>query len=178
MRLKKITPFILSAVLMTGCSANRQVHDRNYLRTLFIDGDKAVMLFYSQDSEASEVHGKSADELKKAAELGSGRELFTGHTELVVLGDCNYRETLEALFNDWKVSPSCLTVCGNGDFMASAENCDGEELAEMVRMAVKYGKAPDCGIVTVLSGLLSRDGRADIPETDGESIVGTCTITK
>lgn len=172
---------ILTALLISagtaGCSAVKQVHDKKYLRAVSISGDEsknAVFAFYTEDSKPVSAAGESIADACKSAELKCGKDIFTGHTELIILGSCDYRETLEFLLNEWKVSPSCLvTYCGE-DGAKLLENNDAERLADSVRAAQEQGKAPECDIVTVLSEILS--GSAEVAELGNDGVSGVYTI--
>ncbi|MBQ9898496.1 MAG: hypothetical protein IJM44_03460 [Ruminococcus sp.] len=162
-------------ITLTGCSSGR-VNDKYYLRSVTITGNSDVSLnmdFFAEELRLTDVSGSSPQDARRHAELLCGRDIFTGYTELVVLGDCNSRAALEAMLRDWRVSPSCLVVyCSAPDELA--DTLSAEELTGIVREAVRQGLAPECGLVSVLSGLLH--GGADVPEICAEGFSGVKQI--
>ena len=104
---------LLAALTLTGCSSKARLNDTSYLRAAAIDGineKKLSFAFFTDNDSVASSKGTDIDSAKKAAELSGGKVIFTGYTELVILGDCDYRKILESLLNDWKVPPSCLVV--------------------------------------------------------------------
>lgn len=174
------TAMLLSSVFITGCSGTEQVHDKNYARAVAVSGAErvsAVFSFFGEDSELCKAAGDDLAQVKRNAELSTGKTLFTGHTEMIVLGEgCDYAQTLEYLFNEWKVSPSCIVVYGGGDRERALENNEAEELVDSVRRAIEQGKAPECDIVTVLGELLSEKGQARIACIDRNGFSGSIKI--
>lgn len=165
MRFSGILAMSAAVILCTGCSGAEQVHDKNYVRAVAVAGDDAkaaVFAFYGDNEEPIAAVGDNLDELRSEAELNTGKSLFTGHTELVVLGECDYSATLEYLLNEWKVSPSCLVVYGGPYAAYALKNFDAEKLTDAVRKAIEQGKVPECDIVTVLSSFLNGDKSAEI----------------
>lgn len=174
-----ITAIIFSTAMLSGCSETDHVHDKKYLRAISLDGDehkKAVFAFYTEEDKVIHAEGDSIEAAGKAAELECGKEFFTGHTELVILNDCDYKETLEFLLNDWKVSPSCLIVYGGEDCSEILKNNSAEELADSVKTAAEQEKAPECDIVTVLSGLFGESGSAEVAALDKDGVEGIYTL--
>lgn len=174
-----ITAIVFITAMLSGCSETDHVHDKRYLRAISIDGDEhkqAVFAFYTEEDKAVHSVGDSIESACKAAELECGKDIFTGHTELVILNGCDYRETLEFLLNDWKVSPSCLIVYGGDECSEILKNNSAEELADSVKTAAEQGKAPECDIVTVLSGLLGGSGSAEVVSLDKDGVKGIYTL--
>lgn len=167
------------AAMLTGCSETDHVQDKKYLRAVSIDGESsksAVFSFYTEESKVVHAEGDSIDDACKAAELECGKDIFTGHTELIILSGCDYKATLEFLLNDWKVSPSCLIVYGGEECSEILKNNGAEELADSVKTAIEQGKAPACDIVTVLSGLIKENGSAEVVALDKDGIEGIYTL--
>lgn len=145
--MKRIFLAIMAVVSLTSCGT-RQVHDKYYVQTLYISGKdrmNAKMVFFNENSEPVTANGESFDEIKEKCELSSGKSIYTGHTEVIVLNDCNVREALNFMLNEWKVSPSCRVVLGS----KNADNIT----ADAIDIAIEQKKAPQCDIVTVLSDL-------------------------
>lgn len=172
---------LLAFIGASGCSAEKAVHDKSYLRAVSIYGDEeknAVFSFYSEDSDSIRASGDSIDSACKAAGLKCGKDIFTGHTELVILGECDYAETLEFLLNEWKVSPSCLVAYSSEDVTDLLVENDAERIVDSIRMAQERNEAPRCDIVTVLSGLIGKSGTAEVVMLDGEGISGNYIIKR
>ncbi|MBE6862075.1 MAG: hypothetical protein E7497_04130 [Ruminococcus sp.] len=179
MKVYRLFAAAVGAILLTGCKSSDRVHDKNYVRALALSGHEgkiAVFDFYDEESKPYASAGEDFDALREKAELELGKTLFTGHTELIVLGDCDFTASLEFLLNEWKVSPSCLVVYSDEKEWYNIEEGKTDVLADSVRNAVKQGKSPECDIVTVLSGLLSEEGFAEVPFADSDGIDGTYII--
>lgn len=165
--LKKMILAALAAVFtLTGCASSGLVHDKNYLRAVSITGENEKNLtftFFTENGDPVSASGKDIDSAQKSAEIKSGKPIFTGYTELVILGECSYRETLDYLLNDWKVSPSCIIAYSeNGEKLL--EKADAEALYGSIKQAVAQGKIPECDIITVLGELLSDSDPAEVSE--------------
>lgn len=178
-RLIAVLTVLLVSAAVTGCSAAKAIHDKKYLRAVSVYGDEeknAVFFFYTDEEDRVNASGDSIDSARKAAELECGNEIVTGHTELVILGSCDYKETLIFLLNEWRVSPSCIIAyCEDAD-MAALESGDAEVLADSIKTAQEQGKAPQSDIITVLSGLLSGNGSAEVVCLDGNGVSGEYTL--
>ncbi|MBE6859323.1 MAG: hypothetical protein E7498_07820 [Ruminococcus sp.] len=161
----KIPVILASAVILTGCGSSHRLHDTSYLRAVTIDGmDEKTLSFAFFTSNDSVVvsDGNDIESAKRSAEISGGKLIFTGYTELVILGDCNIHETLGILLNEWKVPPSCRIVLG-GSSPELTEKDNPEKLIGSVERAIEQGKAPECDIITVLEQLLE-DGNAQLPD--------------
>ena len=180
MRISAILSALSAAVFLTGCAASEQVYDKNYVRAVAIEGvegSAAVFSFYDESARPYAAEGESLQAVRKAAEVGLGKTIVTGHTELIVLGDCDYVSALEFMLNEWKVSPSCLVVYGGSYADSVLRECDAETLADSVRHAAAQGKAPECDIVTVLSGLLGSERSAEVARIGEEGVEGTAIVS-
>lgn len=175
--LKRLMLLCMTAAMLTGCASSGLVHDKDYLRAVYVSGNGMKNMTFSFFSDEGKTVSASGEDMGKAlenAELKTGKPLFTGYTELVILGDCEYREVLEELLNDWKVSPSCTVVCcDNGAELLRRR--DAELLSGQIRQAVKQGDVPESDIITVIGELLGRDQCADVPET---SLSGVCGVRR
>lgn len=164
MKITSVCTLLAAFSMLTGCAASEQVHDKNYVRAVAVtgnDGKAAVFSFYDSDGSTFSAMGDDLPSVRRKAEVSLGKTVFTGHTELIVLGDCDYAGTLEFLLNEWKVSPSCLVAYGGPYAAYALKNFDAETLTDSIEHAVAQGQAPECDIVTVLSGLLGDEKRAD-----------------
>lgn len=156
--MKKIIISLIALISLTSCNS-KQVHDKEYLQTVFIskknDTFSSRMSFFDETDDIS-AEGTSLDELKENSELLCGKTIFTGHTEAIILNGCDVTETLEFMLNDWKVTPSCFIILGSERLLKS----DNLLTADNIQCAIEQGKAPECDIITVLSGLLSPERQA------------------
>lgn len=145
---------IFSAVLLTGCSSRGNVNEKAYLRAAAVDGDSVTLVFFNEDEGTVTVPMGDPEKAKPAAELLIGKEIFTGHTEIVLLGDCDRKEILEYILKQWRVSPSCMAAesKGKGEIILKARN--PEQLTGIIEQAQKKELVPSCDIITVLSRLL------------------------
>ncbi len=162
-----ITAALLAAVSLTSCREGT-VHDKAYLRAAAIDGGRMTLSFFP-DTEPVEVSADTPAGALSAAELCLGREIFTGFTELVILGDCPPADTLSELFTQWELPPSCIAAAGRGSILLEVPP---EQLSGSVRQAQAQGMLPECDIVTVLSALLSDKKTAQAPELDTGGVSG------
>lgn len=165
MKIKRFILLLIAALTLTGCSSKARLNDTSYLRAAAIDGineKKLSFAFFTDNDSVASSKGTDIDSAKKAAELSGGKVIFTGYTELVILGDCDYRKILESLLNDWKVPPSCLVVRSDSD-IESFEDIDLKRLIGSIKRATEQGIAPQCDIVTVLEKLLDDSENTEIP---------------
>ena len=150
--------------MLTGCKSDGRVHDKNYLRAVGIDGDTVTMAFF--DGSQVTVDGSEPEKARKSAEIKTGKEIFTGYTELILMKDCDRTKYLEFFLNKWKVSPEC-TVATADSPKEVLEKGTAETLRGSVKRAVEQGKAEKSDIVSVLTRLTAgEDGL--IPEIDVE----------
>lgn len=170
-----IFPAALGMLLLTGCASGGKVSDRSYLRAAAVDGNKITLSFFSDESEVLTVEAASPEEAKTAAELASGKTIFTGYTELIVLNGDDSADTLEYMLNEWKVSPSCITAAAEDSGGEILHERTAEELEGAVRIAQEQGLAGSCDIITVLTGLLNGGG-AVVPELSPEGFIGTVIL--
>ncbi|MDE6775180.1 MAG: hypothetical protein K2J37_02595 [Ruminococcus sp.] len=150
----KYMTVLLGLLLLTGCSSNGNVNKRAYVRGAAIDGNTVTMSFYTEEETLS-VTAENFDTAKKEAELKIGKQIFTGHTELILLGECNETEVLEYMLHKWKVPPSCRVVTNAADGGEELKNHDTEKLSGAIDIAQEQGKLGKCDIVTVLSEYLN-----------------------
>lgn len=151
---KLLMLLIFSAVLLTGCSSRGNVNEKAYLRAVAVDGGAVTFVFFNEDEGTVAVPLGDPEKAKPAAELAIGKEIFTGHTEIVLLGDCDREEVLEYILKQWRVSPSCMAAesDGSGEVILKARN--PEQLTGIIEQAQKKGIVPSCDIITVLGRIL------------------------
>ena len=177
--LKRLIPLSLAIAAATGCASSGRVHDKYYIRAASISGRERISLsleFFDAEGAPLTAEGEDFAGALENAELKAGRPIFSGYTELVILGDCEYAETLTLLLNEWRVSPDCVVVYSAEG--ASLLRLSGAELAEgRTREAVKKGLAPESDVPKVL-GDLFRNGEAEAPELTAEGVKGTKLLKK
>ncbi|MDD6279243.1 MAG: hypothetical protein ACI4JE_06720 [Ruminococcus sp.] len=139
-----IIPAVLSFALLSGCSPVN-VQERQYLRAVKIDGSKYEFTFFGESGDICEAEGETPDEALRSAEIQLGKEIFTGHAELAVLGSCNKTDTLCMLLNEWKFPPSCLVI-----YDENADLSQAGQLIDALRLQIDKYALPDCDIVTEL----------------------------
>lgn len=176
MKYKLLIPFLM--LFLCGCTSE-EVHHRSYMRGAAISGieEKTVAVsFYDEESETVSSKGESFDKIISEIELDNGKSVFTGHTEIIVLGECDYTNTLQFILEEWKVSPSCLIMYGGADSEEIITKSDSEKLANIIRTAVKQNIVPQNDIITVLSSLLQH-GTAEIPSINAYGKLDKTTIS-
>lgn len=166
--MKKILFAILCMTALTGCSTGIDVNEMAYVRAAAVDGNNFTFSFYL-DEQVVSVSADSVETAESAAELTLGKEIFTGHTELVILNECDKREILEYMLREWKVPPSCR--------VANAENAGeilnvrkAEEIVGVLETSEKKGLTGKCDIVTVLGNFLD-DKNGDLPRLTDEGAI-------
>lgn len=171
---------LLSLVLvtLTGCSSQGNVSTKAYLRAAALDGNKLTLAFYSEEQEAITVTADNPAEAKKTAELSIGKEIFTGHTELIMLRNCNNLETLDFMLHEWKLSPSCMIAQPEYNGRMILAQAEPENLTGSIKIAQKQELASKCDIITVLSGLLGENESAEVAELSEKGFNGVTDIKK
>ncbi|MBR6386268.1 MAG: hypothetical protein IKS03_09160 [Ruminococcus sp.] len=147
--MKKILISFLSLILFTGCDSDGHIQKRNYLRSLSVDGDNITMVFFNDDTLNFNSDISSA---KYIAEKLTGNEIFTGHTELIILGDCDKKNILTFMIEKWKVSPDCIIIFGNENIL-SEKNTD--DITGMIKIKEKNHEIPKADIISTLSRILN-----------------------
>lgn len=158
------------AAMLTGCSSNGNVNDKAYLRAAAVDGGRVTFSFYSEEDKVVSVNAEDPEIARSSAELAMGKEIFTGHTELIMLKDCDNLEILDNMLHKWKVSPSCRVAEAeiSGEEILKLRNA--EELANVIDAAREKGLAPKCDIVTVLGELINI-GKAELPKFSENGVI-------
>ncbi len=150
--MKKLIFMLLTAALcMTGCNSTGLVHDKCYLRAVYIDGEtekRLTFVFFSDDRPVS-AEGPDISSAVKEAEIKAGKPIVTGFTELILLGNCDTSKILDYMLNTWKVSPSCRVI-ENQENDELLRKHDAEFLCGAVKEAEKQGKIPPSQIVPTL----------------------------
>lgn len=145
--MKKIIVAVM-CIFLTGCSTGTDVNEMAYVRAVAIEGDSVTFAFYLEEQVLT-VSADSPDKAKSAAELSLGKKIFTGHTELVILGECDKREILDYMLSQWKVPPACkVTECENGKEILN--NRKAEDIVGILKLAEEKKIMEKCDIVTVL----------------------------
>jgi len=164
MNFRKILILLFFPTILSGCT-NQEVQKKAYLRDISISGNEiktVSMSFYNEDSKPTKTQSQNFDGILENSEVLNGKTIFTGHTELIILDECDYTETLRFMLEEWKVSPSCMIIYGGEDSGKIIASSDSEYLANSVRTAVKQKKIPENDIITVLSSLL-QNNQCEIP---------------
>lgn len=169
-----ILPALLFAFL-TGCASGK-IHEKSYLRAAAVSGENggALSLAFFDDDTVVEAAGRDMHDALKAAALKTGKPVFTGYTELIIIDGTNCRDRLVHMLNDWKVSPSCLVIyCGDSGELL--KKWDTEKLIGAAKQAVEQGNAPNCDMITLL-GKLCIGHTAEIAELYPDGTAGSHII--
>lgn len=155
-------------IFLTGCSTGIDVNEMAYVRAAAIEGDNVTFSFYL-DEQVVSVSADSMESAESAAELTLGKKIFTGHTELVILNECDKREMLEYMLSEWKVPPSCRVAHGEnaGEVL---ENRKAEEIVGVLETAEEKGLTKKCDIVTVLGRFLNNKN-GELPMLTAEGAI-------
>lgn len=157
--MKKIILAVM-CIFLTGCSTGIDVNEMAYVRAVAVDSGNVTFAFYL-DEQVISVSADSLESAESAAELALGKEIFTGHTELVILNECDEREILEYMLSEWKAPPSCRVANGeNADEIL--KNRKAEEIVGVIETAEEKGLTEKCDIVTVLGKILNGEN-GDLP---------------
>lgn len=173
---KRFLLLSLGIITLTGCSSHGNVSTKAYLRAAALDGNKLTLAFYSEEQETVTVTADNPAEAKKIAELSIGMEIFTGHTELIMLKNRDNLETLDYILHEWKVSPSCMIAQPEYNGRTVLALTDPENLTGSIRTAQKQELAPECDIITVLGGLLGENESAEVAELSEKGFCGVAEI--
>lgn len=175
---RKFLLLSLMLITLTGCSSHGNVSTKAYLRAVALDGNKLTLAFYSEEQKTITVTADNPAEAKKIAELSIGKEIFTGHTELVMLKNCDNLETLDFMLHEWKLSPSCIIAKPEYNGRTILAQANPENLTGSVETAQKQKLAPKCDIITVLSGLLGENESAEVAELSEKGFCGVADMKK
>lgn len=175
---KRFLLLSLGIITLTGCSSHGNVSTKAYLRAAALDGNKLTLAFYSEEQEAITVTADNPAQAKKIAELSIGKEIFTGHTELIMLKNCDNLETLDFMLHEWKLSPSCMIAQPEYNGRMVLAQAEPENLTGSIKIAQKQNISPECDIITVLSGLLGENESAEVAELSEKGFCGVAEIKK
>ncbi len=152
-------------IFLTGCSTGIDVNEMAYVRAAAIEGNNVTFSFYLEEQVIS-LSADTLEDAKSAAELVLGKEIFTGHTELVVLGQGAERNTLEFVLNQWKVPPACRVAYAESS-REILKNRKAEEIVGVLKRAEEKDFTEKCDIVAVLGRILNGESE-DLPMLTGD----------
>lgn len=152
--MKKLIPVIIGVLMLTGCSSRKNVNEKAYLRAASADGRKMTFVFYSTEDIPLTVTADDPEKAISEAELSLGREIFTGHTELILLRNCDKQAVLEYVLRKWKVSPTCMVAETETPCEEILNNKTPGQITGEIKVAQEKGIAEKCDIITVLGELL------------------------
>lgn len=152
-------------IFLTGCSTGIDVNEMAYVRAAAIEGDNVTFSFYLEEQVIS-LSADTLEDAKSAAELALGKEIFTGHTELIILGQENERDILEFMLNQWKVPPACRVAYAESS-REILKNRKAEEIVGVLKRAEEKDFTEKCDIVAVLGRILNGESE-DLPMLTGD----------
>lgn len=173
--LKKMLLMFIGIITLTGCSSHGNVSTKAYLRAAALDGDSLTLAFFSEEQEDITITAENPAQAMEIAELSIGKEIFTGHTELILLKNCDNLEILDFMLHEWKLSPSCMIAKPefNGRLILAKKN--PEELTGSIKIAQNQGLAPECNVITILSSLLDNK-KAETAELSENGFIGVTEL--
>lgn len=176
--IKRFLLLSLGIITLTGCSSHGNVSTKAYLRAAALDGNKLTLAFYSEEQETITVTADNPAQAKEIAELSIGKEIFTGHTELIMLKNCDNLEILDFMLHEWKLSPSCMIAQPEYNGRMILAQANSENLTGSIKIAQKQNISPECDIITVLSGLLGENESAEVAELSEKGFCGVAEMKK
>ncbi|MDE7364488.1 MAG: hypothetical protein K2N27_06335 [Ruminococcus sp.] len=175
---KRILFLSLALATLTSCSSHGNVSTKAYLRAMAVDGKKITFAFFEEEQKPITITAENPAKAKEIAELSIGKEIFTGHTELILLKNCDNLETLDFMLHKWKMSPSCMIAKPEYNGRTILAQANPENLTGSIETAKKHGLASECDIITVLSGFLSESESAEVAELSENGFCGVVEIKK
>lgn len=170
--MKKLIPVVL-LLLMSGCSHENEARNMIFVKTIgsdFSEGSFTAAAAIYDSEEVLSGSGKTIFSALENAESTSDKTLFSGHTELFIAGEGNFRESLEILIKNNRISPSCSFACTDEKAFDIASDSDNESLAGRIESANRNGLTLKRNISAVLDDLMGEDGMASAPIVNGDGI--------
>ncbi len=154
---------------MTGCGRDT-ISNRVYTRTIGIQSD-GTLTIHARDFSSSESFsgsGSTAAQALRSCEISMGKEIRSGHTELLCLDGSTKPEVFRELLFEDGLPPACKVCFTNlQDFFQAEETA---ELQQMLLLAEQNGTIGACDLASILVEWLGSGGTALLPSWDSESI--------
>ena len=138
--------------------------------------DPGQVTFEFFEGDPLTVPAETLDGALRSAEFILGRRIFTGYTELIVLGELPAEEILGEMLTGWRVSPECMVVGSTGSAGEVLTEATGRLLEGSAKLAAERGEAPESRMISVLSQLLSENDTAELPLVGTNGVCGKIKI--
>lgn len=161
---KRLLAGIMLLLCLSGCESE-SVSQRLYLQSIRIRGNAPVSLtMQAFDSEKQfSASGETIPEAIRNGEITQGKRIFTGHTELLLIGEGFSKEGAEHLLLEQGLSPGCSVMYGN--------TFAPEAALQSLRMSERQGMQTKTELSTALQEWMGAGGTALLPETGGGMVL-------
>lgn len=149
---KIIFSLIFLLFIFTGCTENLEVRDRAFIQGIAVEYTENGYKICMRPFEAEETYigeGTTFKEAVKSAELKSGNDFFTGHTELIVIYEYEAFSICSELINE-EISAGCLVVYSDSPVKYVEEN-DTEKIMDIVSISMKNKESMKITLCDVLN---------------------------
>lgn len=182
--MKRILTAAVLTLLLCGCSHKTEVRDKGFVRTIGCDNgdEQSVAVFLYGEDKAIDGKGSTIYSALENAEVTQGKNLFTGHLEMLVLSPGGIKDKLSVMIKNNRISPSCAIVMTSENAVGAVKDRKETEISDILKSSSRKGKVSRKNISEVLNDLLEEDSMAAIPIlkddkltmciTDGDSITG------
>lgn len=132
MKIKLAVAGVAIMLLFGGCDNQLEVRDRAFVQGAAIEYDDGytVRLKLFDNEGFYDGKGKTFEEAVKNAGLSHGKDVFTGHTEIVVIRKNESDAILDSLVNE-DISTGCIVVFDEDPVKYVEEN-NTEELVDII----------------------------------------------
>lgn len=151
---KLIFLFLPMIFLLGGCSRELEVRNRVFIQGIGIEYDGDIYSLCMRAFETDDLYkgsGVTFDEALREAQRISGKDIFTGHAELVVLSYKSDRQIEKMLINK-KISAGCLVVYDNEPLKYIEEN-DAEKITGIVSILMKDDRGSKLSVCDAVNEL-------------------------
>ncbi len=151
---------------LTGCiTETTEVRERAYVQTMVVSesyGLKELILYpFADMGEVMYGMGGTVSAAVEDAAVSTGKEIFSGHTELICISSPVLTKELEECLNHYRISPSCQIMYLHK--LSLPEGTDTTLLTDSIAMEGEKGKIPYTDLFTVLSEIKNSDSSCLMP---------------
>lgn len=151
---------ILFASSLTACSAQTEVRDRAFVKSINISdkgNEKTVKL--SDINGDYTGSGKTIFKAIENAEITQDKSLFIGHTNYISISDGNVKKSLVSLLESNLIPPNCYLIYG-----------DGATDKETIENIARKGELCAVTVSDTLDSMLGITGTAASPYAKGDKL--------
>jgi hypothetical protein len=146
-----IAVLFCTMLLLSSCDGKLEVRDRAFVQGVGIeyDGRYNVRLKLFDDDACYAGEGETFSAAIENAGYENGIDIFTGHTEIIIMSEDKSMELCETLVNE-EVSAGCI-VFFNDDPILFAEKNDTGKLADVLSSRVRNGSEQKVSVRTIVN---------------------------